>query len=1137
MTGDDRGWAAPPLTPPRSKKKARRATPAEPPAQAEQPQAEQPQAEQPQAEHPQAEHPQAEHPQAEHPQAEHPQAEQPQAEHPQAEQPQAPEPQAGELRAEEPHAGEPRATQARLVPDDTLIGETVPPLDDTLIAEAVRGEEAPTDELPVIEDVSPAVHHLTTQPPPDTAPRAPGPSAPEPPVAEQSGPAPTVAEQSGPAPTVAEQSGPAPAETAGEPAAGEPAVGEPAPAAPDVSREDPTVQMRVLKVTPRPEAPAREPRAPGAAPPGASPPGGPARQGPAADESAADESAAEEPVPSEPAQEEPEPSQPAAVMPGRPKPPPDPASLVSPERLAEFFAPRSIAVVGASDHSAWARFVLASAAATGFTGELIPVHHIRRTVFGRPAIGSLRDLAEPVDLAFILVPTDAVESVVDDAGAAGVRGAIVLASGYRETGDEGQAMERALARQAAAHGITLLGPNCLGFLNAHASAGPFALTAPQPVQPGPVGIALQSGALASVILSFARARAIGISTLATMGNEAMITATDMIDYLVADDNTKVICLFLEQIGDPARFAAAAERAREAGKPIVALKAGSSTVGRQAALAHTGSVAGDDAVVDAALRQMNVIRVTSIEELLSTAALLGYGRVPAGRRMGVLTASGGACDIIADRAAAQGIEMPPFSAKAAEAIAPHLPPFVQVRNPLDVTGFFLANQRYSALTAIDHALDAAVEDPDLDVVFFTGLTLPDVRPADEAAAGLLEERVAWLGRRIASAPVPVIPVGSTCVDVTSYGRDLLGRNDIHLLGGIDLGVQAIGNALRWAEGRDRPWAGPAVPPADRFARQAGEETAREETAGEEIAPEETAGEAQAGEEVAPEEAAGVAQPGEVPGGAAQPDDGATAPAEAHGERGEVAAEGVWPEADARALLSGFGIPVVPAELTGSPDDAAAAARRLGYPVALRISSAELAHKSEAGGVALGLRTVTQVKAAFKRVSAAGGLAPEAIDGVTVSPMRTGGTELLAGVTVDPSFGPVLAVGLGGVWVEVLGDVSLRVLPVTPAEVGRMLGELRGAPLLRGARGQRPADLDALARVICAIGDAALSLGGSLRALEVNPLWVSGDQIEALDVLVETGPPTGPESPESESPEPESPELLGARPGPHRTDPGE
>ncbi|HUZ52615.1 MAG TPA: acetate--CoA ligase family protein [Streptosporangiaceae bacterium] len=756
---------------------------------------------------------------------------------------------------------------------------------------------------------------------------------------------------------------------------------------------------------------------------------------------------------------------PAVARAESPVVPEAPASLTSPERLAEFFAPRSIAVVGASDTSAWARFVLASAAATGFSGELIPVHHVRRTVFGRPAVASLRDLPEPPDLAFVLVPAEAVEGVLDDAGAAGVCGAIVLASGYRETGPEGRAAEERLTARAAGNGITLLGPNCLGFLNAHAKAGPFALTVPLPLLAGPVGIALQSGALASVMLSFARSRAIGVSTLASMGNEAMITATDMVDYLIEDEHTRVICLFLEQIGDPAAFAAAAGRADRAGKPIVALKAGSSAAGSQAALAHTGSVAGDDAVVDAALRQLNVIRVTSIEDLLTTGALLGYGRPPRGRRMGVLTASGGACDIIADQASAQGIEIPSFGPATAAAIAPHVPPFAQVRNPLDVTGYFLANQRTSALTAIDHALDAAVSDPGLDFVLFSGLTLPDARPADEKLASMLDERVAWLGQRMASAPIPVIAVGSTCVDVTSYGRDLMGRNGIHLLGGMDLGVRAIGHALQWSENRGHLWPGPAG------TRTLNPRWRQDDSKGSALSSEPV----------------------------------------------------VWREADARGLVAEFGVPLVPGELVTSSEAAAAAAKRLGYPVALRISSPQITHKSDVGGVALGLRTIAQIRADYKRVSAAASALPhgpadpanpadhagpagqDSVDGVMVSAMRTGGTELLAGVTVDPAFGPVLAVGLGGIWVEVLSDIALRVLPVGPDEVIAMLGELRGAPLLRGARGRPPADLDALARVIGGIADAALSLGDSLRSLEVNPLWVNGEQIEALDVLVVTEPP--------------------------------
>ncbi|HET9896865.1 MAG TPA: acetate--CoA ligase family protein [Streptosporangiaceae bacterium] len=704
------------------------------------------------------------------------------------------------------------------------------------------------------------------------------------------------------------------------------------------------------------------------------------------------------------------------------------AALVTPARLAEFFAPGSIAVVGASDTSGWARFLLASATTAGFSGPLIPVHRRHKTVFGRPAAASLREVGEQVDLAFIMVPLEAVEEVLEDAAAAGIRGAVVLASGYREVGEDGTALQDRLLAKAAGHGITLLGPNCLGFLNAHARTAPFALTIPPPLVAGPVGVALQSGALASVLLSFARAHAIGVSTLTSLGNEAMIATADVVDYLVEDDHTKVICLFLEAISDPFAFAAAARRADQAGKPIVALKAGASQAGIAAALAHTGSIAGDDAVVDAALRQLNVIRVGSIEELLTTSAVLGYTRWPRGRRMGAVTTSGGACDLIADRASGEGIEIPAFAEQTAIGIAEHLPPFAEARNPLDVTGYFLANQRTSLLTPADSALDLAVDDPGLDFVLFSGLNLPDARPPD-AMASALEARAAWLAERIASAPIPVIPIASTCVNLSDYGREVLAAHGLHLLGGIDLGVRAIGNALRWLDGRGRTGLALSSVPAS-----------------------------------------------------------------------PVQAAGTWGEDDSRALLAAFGVPLVPSVRVNAVEAAICAASRFGFPVAVKISSSAIAHKSDLGAVALGLDDAAGVAAAYEKVVRAAGEHP--IDGVAVAPMRTGGVELLAGVTVDATFGPVLAVGLGGVWVEVLRDVSLRVLPVDRAEVLRMLGELRGLQLLTGARGSAAADLDALAGVIAAVGDAALSLRDSLVSLEVNPLWVKGRQIEALDVLVIT-----------------------------------
>jgi len=712
-------------------------------------------------------------------------------------------------------------------------------------------------------------------------------------------------------------------------------------------------------------------------------------------------------------------------------------ALVAPDRLREFFAPRSIALVGASETSGWARLAVLASTLTGFTGPLIPIHPRHETAFGRPVVRSLRDLAaEPPDLAFIMVPTHAVETVIDDAAAAGVRNVVVLASGYREVGAGGHDLEGKLVARAAAAGITMLGPNCLGFINVTTGAAPFGLYVPMPLTAGPVGVALQSGALTSVVLGFARSHAIGISSLTSVGNEAMIGIADMIEYLVDDENTRVICLFLEQIGDPAAFARAAARADAAGKPIVALKAGATEAGQKAALAHTGSVAGDDAVVDAVLRQLNVIRVRSLEQLLTTSALLGYSRVPGGRRMGVVTASGGACDIIADRSSELGIEVPDFAPETAAAISEHLPPFASARNPLDVTGYVLANAATSFLNAMDYALDATVKDPGLDFVLYGGVNPPEAPPPDALMAQAMEQRMAWISERIATSPIPVLPINPTTVDVGAHAREVLGRHNLHVYNGIDLSLAAVDSAVRWQDRR-------GTIPADLLQRP-------------------------------------------LPAG-------------------DLAEAEPWSEAEARSMVAARGVPVVPGELVTSADEAAEAAQRLGLPVALKIVSAQITHKSDIGGVALGLSTAQDVRAAYEKVRAAGaGVAGATVDGVLVTPMRAGGTELLAGVTLDPTFGPVLAVGLGGVWVEILKDIRLRALPVDAAEVRRMLEELRGIDLLRGARGSQPADLDAIAEVIAKIGDAALSLNGTLRALEVNPLWVNGDQVEALDVLIATGP---------------------------------
>ncbi|MCO1658231.1 acetate--CoA ligase family protein [Pseudonocardia humida] len=708
--------------------------------------------------------------------------------------------------------------------------------------------------------------------------------------------------------------------------------------------------------------------------------------------------------------------------------------LATPERLRSFFAPRSVALVGASDSSGWGQFIVASLATSGFTGPLRPVHPTRPTAFDRPTVPSLRDLDEPVDLAYVLAPTRAVEGVLEDAAAAGIRNAIVLASGYGDGGGEqGREAEASLVRRAVELDITLLGPNCLGYVNAAASVAPFGLGIVPPLRRGPLGIVLQSGALTSNVLAFARAHQVGISLLTSMGNEAVITTADVVEHLISDDDTEVIGLFLESVRDAPRFVQLAARALERGKPIVALKVGRTEAGQRTALAHTGALAGDDAVVDAAFRQFGVIRVGSLEQLLITSGLFTSGQVPKGRRVGVVTASGGACDIIADRSTDEGVRIVDFAESTTAKLKAALPPFAAAHNPLDVTGIVLAERGSAQAGLGDVALEAVVDDPGIDFVF-NMLALPAAEPPDPS---IIERRMAQIATTTQRSPVPIVNFSATCSDLSPFAQSLLDKHGLHTLAGIEFGLTAIGQALRWQETR-------ALDPRPPSTEQ-------------------------------------VAAPAGLP-------------------------SGPWSEARSRDLVAASGVPVVPAELVADADAAVAAAARFARPVALKICSAAITHKSDIGGVALGVQGDDDVRAAYERVHAAGRAVADDIEGVLVSPMRAPATELFVGVTVDPSFGPVLAVGLGGVFIEVLEDVSLRLLPVDAAEVRRMLGELRGAAVLRGARGTRPADLDRVAEVVAQVAAAAAGLGPALQTLEINPLRVDGDSVEALDVLVVTNPVT-------------------------------
>lgn len=703
--------------------------------------------------------------------------------------------------------------------------------------------------------------------------------------------------------------------------------------------------------------------------------------------------------------------------------------------LTGFFSPRSIAVVGASETSYWGRNIFRNLKAQGFAGRIVPVNPKRDAIFGIPCIASLRDLKDPVDLVYIATPTETVSAVLEDAASVGIRHAVIIAAGFGESGAHDR--QRELQDKAAAHGITILGPNCPGFVNITERVSAYGQEIPTGMTSGNVSIVLQSGALATVIMKLARAHGIGISKLICMGNEAIVDTADVIEHLIADEETRVIAMFAEQFRNGRRFLDLARQALAAGKAIVVLKAGRTPEGQKAALAHTGAVAGDEAVVDAALRQVGVARVRSLEELLITAGLFASGVHIKGARMGAVTASGGACDIIADRASDEGLQLPAFSVETKKALAEYLPTFATVQNPLDTAAVDTLRITGTAAVPMDVVAEIVSRDPNIDFVLYLGFNVvPQTRP-DDAEAEKQAARMVHVRGMLDASPIAIVPVSLSAMEVGPFAREIYDANRIFMLGGIEFGITALGHCVRWQKAREASRATAGVKPSSSVVASGGSHN------------------------------------------------------------------GPWSEHAGRKLLEASGVPLVPAELVGSAHDAVNAAERLGYPVVLKICAAEIAHKSDIGGVALNLQTEEAVREAYERVAAAGrGVAGANVEGVLVSPMRPRGVELFAGVTIDSSFGPTLAVGLGGIWIETLKDVSLRVLPVTPDDIQAMLLSLRASPILNGARGGPKVDVAKAAAAIHRITEASLSLGDRLQAFEINPLWCLEDKVEALDVLIVT-----------------------------------
>ncbi|AJE80395.1 pimeloyl-CoA synthetase [Streptomyces albus] len=700
--------------------------------------------------------------------------------------------------------------------------------------------------------------------------------------------------------------------------------------------------------------------------------------------------------------------------------------------LRTLFRPHRIALVGASDKSSFSNMIYKNLTRYGFGDNTYLVNRRGVRVHDSPTYTSCTAIGEHVDLAYLMVPQAAVHDALGDVAEAGITSAVVLAGGYGETGEEGRRAEAALVARAQALGITFLGPNQIGFANFVAGVPAIAMSRLEH-RLGSLALVSQSGAVANAMVDYAAVSGAELSYVITLGNEAMVTAGDVLDYLVEDEHTRAVAVYLESVRDPEAFADAARRALAAGKAIVVLKTGASEVSARSATAHTGALVGDSQVFAAVCAELGVALVDTVEDLIltgNTAARIGPIARPG---LAIASISGGACSILADRAAARGVPLPALAPDTIARIREVVPGYGTVLNPLDVTGAALTDQRL-----FEQTITALSDDPQVGVVGVVNI-LPHT---DTGTAWQHEGVAAAIGRGATAARCPVVYIGQAMVPVTDYTRDVLGRAKIdHVVPGLEPAVTALGHLGRWSEavGRAR-----ARPQDDQ------REKAREP---------------------------GIALP---PG---------------------LRRTGSLSEQEARQVLETAGVPVIPSVVAATEEEAAAAAAELGGPVAMKVVSAQILHKSDIGGVLLGIEGDQQVRTAFHTLTEAAAKVPGAtVEGVLVSPMRTGGIELLVGVTRDPQWGLVLAIAVGGVLVEVLQDAALARVPVDTAAATTLLHSLRGAELLRGYRGSPVADVPRLARTIARVSRLAAALGDELEALEINPLRVHGSTVEALDAVL-------------------------------------
>lgn len=675
-----------------------------------------------------------------------------------------------------------------------------------------------------------------------------------------------------------------------------------------------------------------------------------------------------------------------------------------------LLAPRRVALVGASATPGKLGHLLLQnllAEGAGFRGEVVPVHPELREIGGVPAYTSLALVPGRVDLAVIATPAALVPAAIADCVAVRVPVAVIITGGFAEMGDEGADLQRRITAVARAGGVRLVGPNCFGVIGP--GAGLNASMAMGMPAAGGIALFTQSGAYGMAAFNHSREERIGFSSVVACGNKADLDECDFLEAFGEDPATRVVAMLVESVGDGRRFFEIARDVTRR-KPVVILKTGSGDAGRRAAASHTAALATDAAVTLAALRQAGAHVVEDGLTLLDLAATLDRQPPLKGRRVGIITNSGGTGVELADLLEARGLSVPVLSEQVQSMLRPVVPAHGSTANPIDVTTDW---KRFGDMYGT--SLSVLLASDEVDAV------VPVLLQRSATSSQVAERVIAEVSAARAQGSRKPVHVCWVAPEEAQPNRARL----------LDAGIPCHAWPVRAAQ----ILAMTVAPISERAPRA--EVTTFD-----------------------------------------RPDD--------------VAPPVGWlGSAQVFGLLDDAGIPVARWRLAWSREEAVSAAAEMGCTVVLKAEQPGLVHKSDAGGVIVGLSTPEGVGAAYDDL--VGRLGAGA---VLLQEQASPGLELILGARRDASFGPVVMAGLGGVWVETLKDVALRLAPVGEAEALGMLTELKGYPLLAGSRGRPATDTAALARLIAKL--SALIAGAEwIEEIDVNPVIANGDGLVAVD----------------------------------------